>query len=295
MNENRLSYWLENEYGKDKPSSEPVLDKVLEATDSLYVEEVDADLVYKNILARRDQNVKVARITSPKRIRLQWVISMAASLAIILLACVYLFKDIKINTSHGQQLVHVLPDNSKVYLNGNSRIQYGKDFKDSRVIELDGEAFFEVKKGQTFSVHTSRGDVSVLGTSFNVFQRDQSLIVACKTGRVKVSENEKSVILEPGLRARLDRSELLVDTISIGNIGTWSDGESIFDKTSLKDVVASLAAQYNLEVMPLPDNVKDELYNGSFVHNDLDKALKMVFLPMNVSYTLVDGNTLVVD
>ena len=45
-----------------------------------------------------------------------------------------------------------------------------KRFTDERIIQLRGEAFFEVEKGSRFVVQTGKGAVEVLGTSFNVFQ-----------------------------------------------------------------------------------------------------------------------------
>src|SRR5688572_23808083 len=37
-----------------------------------------------------------------------------------------------------------LPDNSKLWLNASSKIRYAKLFKQTRVVELDGEAYFQV-------------------------------------------------------------------------------------------------------------------------------------------------------
>ena len=60
---------------------------------------------------------------------------------------------------------HALPDGSAVSLSPNSKMEFGSD-ADSRDVNLNGEAFFEVKKGVPFTVNTANGNVSVLGTSF---------------------------------------------------------------------------------------------------------------------------------
>ncbi len=51
------------------------------------------------------------------------------------------------------------------------------------------EGFFKVQKGNKFIVHTPAGDVEVMGTSFNVFAREEASKVSCVTG--KLSRIEK--------------------------------------------------------------------------------------------------------
>jgi Fe2+-dicitrate sensor, membrane component len=60
-----------------------------------------------------------------------------------------------------------------VNLNSSSQLSYSKNKWDSkREVTLNGEAFFKVSKGSTFDVITLNGKVSVLGTQFNVKQRE---------------------------------------------------------------------------------------------------------------------------
>ena len=72
----------------------------------------------------------------------------------------------------GSHLAVTLPDGSKVNLNADSRLTY-KPYQwiISRNVELEGEAFFEVKQGKRFSVKSNQNKVNVLGTSFNIFSR----------------------------------------------------------------------------------------------------------------------------
>jgi ferric-dicitrate binding protein FerR (iron transport regulator) len=57
-------------------------------------------------------------------------------------------------------------------LNAASKLSFNeKKWADQRALTLEGEAFFKVQKGQTFSVNTTAGVITVLGTQFNVKER----------------------------------------------------------------------------------------------------------------------------
>ena len=72
-----------------------------------------------------------------------------------------------------------------------------------RDLTLEGEAYFKVQKGQTFSVNTTDGVVKVLGTHFNVKQRNNYFEVNCYEGLVSVTYNNETVKLPPGKTFRL--------------------------------------------------------------------------------------------
>ena len=74
-----------------------------------------------------------------------------------------------ITTPFGAKTDFILPDGSKVWLNSGSSISYPSGFGETRSIELSGEAYFEVEKGNIpFIISTEYGKVEVKGTSFNV-------------------------------------------------------------------------------------------------------------------------------
>ncbi|HZB14371.1 MAG TPA: FecR domain-containing protein, partial [Chryseolinea sp.] len=79
----------------------------------------------------------------------------------------------EVETKYGERRTIVLPDESTVVLNGNSKLKYSKNWSAEQVREvwIDGEGFFAVqhtKSHQKFVVHTGEGlSVEVLGTKFN--------------------------------------------------------------------------------------------------------------------------------
>ena len=104
-----------------------------------------------------------------------------------------------------------LPDNSIVYLNHNSSISYDKDFK-SRKVELTGEAYFKVTPGATpFIITTYLGEVSVLGTEFNVKLDDEELEVEVESGTVELTTSQGNNKLTKGQKASYNKHKNKVD------------------------------------------------------------------------------------
>ncbi|WP_316834603.1 FecR family protein [Pedobacter nutrimenti] len=77
-----------------------------------------------------------------------------------------------IETPRGGQYQIRLPDGSRVWLNAASKLIYPVSFngRGQRVVELSGEAYFEIFKNklQPFVVKSKNQEVTVLGTHFNV-------------------------------------------------------------------------------------------------------------------------------
>lgn len=101
-------------------------------------------------------------------------------------------------TRRGQQLAVYLADSTKVTLGPESSLRVLSYEAGNRQVELRGEAFFEVRKGDPFNVQTPQGNVGVLGTSFTVRTRESAFHVACATGRVRVDRKGAEQILTPG-------------------------------------------------------------------------------------------------
>ena len=96
-----------------------------------------------------------------------------------------------------------LPDSSKVELSPNSKISYGANFALNRKIEMNGQAYFKVKKDKQhpFQVFCDETTTTVLGTSFTVKESEnEEITVELFEGSVQMNvkgQNQKW-ILKPG-------------------------------------------------------------------------------------------------
>lgn len=183
----------------------------------------------------------------------------------------------------------ILPDSSQVMLNANSKISYSEDW--NREVNLEGEAFFEVIEGSKFLVNTSIGNVEVLGTSFNVFARDSTFEVACKTGKVKVEIPAKSVseLITPGQSIRLDADTVKRTSVDTELVGRWQAGVFYFSDQRLTDVIQEMERQFGVKVT-LSDST-DYIFNGYFTNKDIESALEMVCLPLGLNYVKTTEDT----
>lgn len=288
MEEDKLAYWLENEFDKGKLGQEPALEKVMVLIGKASVPMVDADKVWKNIEQKKAKPAGSLRLV-------KWVSAIAAIFVGLLFVSQLFSGQVDIKNSNLAPLTHILPDGSEVILNTNSAISYEKDFLSERTISLKGEAFYKVAKGSTFTVDTDKGNVKVLGTSFNVFSRERILTVVCKTGKVSVTTAKGSTTLEPGDRVSLQANQLIKDTTLTDHIGAWTKGSSTFNNATMEEVVSALKSKYNLTIKGNERSLKGKHFTGTFVNDDVDKAIEMVFLPMDIKYILKNNDLLILD
>lgn len=196
-----------------------------------------------------------------------------------------------LETGTGESKNVVLPDGSAVTLNASSSIAHSETWK--RELTLKGEAFFEVTKGSTFTVKTAFGNVEVLGTSFNVFARDGSLDVACKTGKVNVSVPERSISenLTPGRAITVDMDTVRVSLRVTESIGTWQSGEFFFENKPISSVFEEFERQFNIQIEQDLETQSPLLFTGYFRNDkDLEGALESVCAVMGLQYTKTGQN-----
>lgn len=201
---------------------------------------------------------RISKTYSPKVIsisRRSWVIGIAASF-ILAIGAFFILKQntnqITIETSLAEVRTVELPDGSTVYLNAESSVSFPeKGWATARKVILTGEAFFEVKRGSSFTVETTNGLVQVLGTSFNVRSRANLLQVACKTGKVRVATKDESneQYLTAGMAVNVENgsiSEIL--EIRVDRIDSWRNGQYDYESIPLEQVLNEIKRLYKVEI-----------------------------------------------
>lgn len=177
-----------------------------------------------------------------------------------------------------------LPDASAVTLNAVSSLSYDKDaWKEQREVNLKGEAYFKVDKGATFNVVTEDGIVTVLGTQFNVKQRNDLFEVFCYEGSVSVTHNNEKVVLTPGQRYLILNGKQIRNEKEMLKEPTWIHNESSFKSLPLREVIQEFERQYDVTVDTKNVDLS-QVFTGSFTHTDIDMALKSITLPSQLKY-----------
>ena len=202
--------------------------------------------------------------------------------------------DTNVNVPFAKTENITLPDGSTVVVSADSRLAYDKGSWDKkRVVFLEGEAFFSVEKGSKFRVKTNSGFVQVLGTSFNVYARNDQLNVQCETGKVSVMTGAVESTLMPQQSVRVDKGMHQVETISeTERRSTWRTGIFVYKEAQIIEVAGELERQFNIKIT-MDKKLHEELYTGSFNKSNLETALTEVFYPLGMKFETEANNVVV--
>lgn len=234
------------------------------------------------------QKVKPTSVIEMKPKTISWKLALAA-VAVLFIGIGSFISTYTVNktTLNAQNANAYLPDGSVVNLNAGSKISYKPYWWwAKRTVKFQGEAFFKVKKGKTFSVESNAGITEVLGTSFNIFSRSNRYEVVCITGKVKVmaTASKQSVIIQPKEKAILDKTGQfkVEENINIENSKAWMTGKMIFTSEPLTEVFHEIERQYNVVII-LHDDINFE-YTGSLDRSEkIEGILQLICRPFELN------------
>jgi transmembrane sensor len=196
-----------------------------------------------------------------------------------------------------------LPDGSVAWLNAESSIRYIEGFKsDTRRIELDGEAFFEVAENPNKPFEVVSGDIltTALGTSFNVrnFKNQDKTSVFLNSGVVRVENlirKTKPEVLDPGYGISYDRKQGTIDKFMDmnRNIIAWKDGILRFDDADLMAVIEELGIWYGVEIEVKGRPGSGWRYTGEFKNEYLSNVLNSMAYAKKFNY-VIDGQKVMI-
>jgi ferric-dicitrate binding protein FerR (iron transport regulator) len=176
-----------------------------------------------------------------------------------------------------------LPDGSKVWLNSRSQLRhFAGNSSGERRVELTGEAYFEVAKqpSRPFVVQTALGEVTVLGTAFNVANRASkaTLEVNVTEGLVRLqpTSSEQHMELGPGETGIFDegKSTLTKETGQANNAAAWHTRRLVFDNTPAVTALRQLSAAYGVSLNAENAEIRQCPITASFEAQPLEAALE---------------------
>jgi len=282
--------YLLHKYLNDEASAQEIIELKASSEYAAYVKIADASMGFE--VPAHDSEANLDGIfskieTQPKR-KINWKIrglKIAALLVALLASYIFINNlDTTITTEIAQQELITLPNNSEVQLNANSSLTYNKNnWKNNRSIALDGEAYFKVTKGQSFQVTTSQGTVTVLGTEFNVFARDNIFHIECFEGLVEVAFKEGLLQLPAGNKIQIENGRISLNETTVKLAPSWIYEESSFSDVSLATVLNEIENQYDVKVI-YSEEEGTRRFSGTFTHNDIDIALKSICTPLRLQF-----------
>jgi ferric-dicitrate binding protein FerR (iron transport regulator) len=225
----------------------------------------------------------------------------------------------------------ILPDGTMVWLNSGSTLTYNNAaFSNSiRSVNLDGEGFFDVVKDAShpFIVHTSKLDIKVLGTVFNVISyTDESTVeTTLLRGLIEIQrkdiekapkiilhehekmilneENEKAVIFsKPPASQKILHDTKQIDIVPVAehvadsslNETSWVYNKLIFDGDTFTQLAVKMERWFNIKIYFLNNDVANYRFSGIFENETFEEALQALQLTASFTYK-IKGNEIYID
>jgi ferric-dicitrate binding protein FerR (iron transport regulator) len=199
-----------------------------------------------------------------------------------------------ISTPRGGQYQVVLPDGTKVWLNAVSSLRFPASFTaNERVVQLTGEAYFEVmKERKPFIVdilppagRAGGGHVEVLGTHFNInaYNDEPVTKTTLLEGSLRVSKEAASVIIKPGEQAAISGesgkpSKIMVQTADVEEAVAWKNGRFQFNNADVETVMREIARWYDVQI-EYAGKVPAEKFEGEIPRNsNINEVFKILEL-----------------
>ncbi|PWN06203.1 FecR family protein [Rhodohalobacter mucosus] len=187
-----------------------------------------------------------------------------------------------------------LTDGSLVTLRPNSSIYEISLSENKQLYRLDGEALFSVSRNTSreFSVLAGRGEVTVLGTRFNLYERDDRTRVDLIEGSVRFANTESSeeVVLEPGQAAEITDALTLSGpfTSNADEITEWTQNRLTFRNRALNDILNELEFHYGIRI-DVPSSLENELLGGSVMLDNREQTLRDLGTVLGGSFIETDS------
>lgn len=191
-----------------------------------------------------------------------------------------------LSTPAGGQYQVTLSDGTRVWLNALSSLKYPAAFTgQDRVVELTGEAYFEVTADAVhpFRVNAGPVQVQVLGTHFNVnaYSDESAVRTTLLEGSVRLSQGSgREILLQPGQQAQTTVQGLaLAGSAAADKAVAWKNGYFSFEGADIRTVMRQVARWYGVQVR-YEGTPPSAVFGG-----DIERDLSLVQLLQGLSRT----------
>lgn len=163
-------------------------------------------------------------------------------------------------TPIGQTCSIILPDESSVILNSASKITFSSSMRTKRIVDLDGEAYFDVKtdSSRRFIVRSSANknqtikgqEVTVFGTQFNVNSYSNSSRYECTLieGSVQVSNTNSTMFLTPGTQSDIGSQYFVKKDADLSSVLAWKSNLFYFNGLPIEEAMLQISNWYGIVV-----------------------------------------------
>lgn len=189
-----------------------------------------------------------------------------------------------------------LSDGTQIWVNSGSSLKYPVQFVgNERIVELEGEAYFEVAKDKArpFLVKTNRQTVKVYGTSFNIeaYPENNYQYTTLARGSVGVYHDNREYKLIPGQQAQVstDNATVKVMAVNVESICAWHLGKLSMENEPLEKILTRLSRWYDVDFTYTDSSLKSLHFTGDLErYSDFSDILKLIQLTTSVDF-IIEG------
>ena len=195
----------------------------------------------------------------------------------------------------------ILADGTTVHLNAGSKLTYPVRFAGKRrVVALEGEAYFDVVKDETrpFIVQTHLGEVTVLGTAFNInAYTDASVYTTLMQWKISFSSSSiDTIILSPAGQTVVSANGSEKRMVDLDEYVGWVDGRYVFNNRPLGEIMQTFERWYDIQVYYETPHLRDITYSGSLKrYGTINSFLDALELTGDLTYKISGRNILIYD
>ncbi len=192
----------------------------------------------------------------------------------------------------GARVSFNLPDGTTGMLNSGSHLSYALPFIANRHIELEGEAWFEVKRDQDhpFEIKTGNSTVKVLGTSFNLsaYTIENYVEVVLKEGVVEFRDDKgnEEVSILPSERLVFQNGNISKTVTDPAKYSAWTGGMLVFRSDPMSEVARRIERWYNVKVTLADSELERYSFRATFQDDSLEDVLKFLAMTSPIRYKI---------
>lgn len=193
----------------------------------------------------------------------------------------------------GEKAQFILPDGSSGYLNSGSTLKYAYPFRKNRLVELNGEGYFNVVHDKnTFTVKVQNMKVEVHGTRFNVcaYNDEPNIVTTLEEGSVSVIRDVdgRELTIKPGQQAVFNKSDNQIANrkVDVDLYVSWKDNMLKFQNAPFADVVKKMERWYDVKII-LDDQLKyTQRYTMTIKTESLREMLDLMIVTTPMKYKI---------
>jgi transmembrane sensor len=199
-------------------------------------------------------------------------------------------------TNEGEKSHVYLSDGTSVFLNSGSTLKYnGRYNNEDRIVNLTGEAYFDVQTNpeKPFIVKTGQVTVIATGTKFNVlsYNNENRVETTLEEGHLQVSVKEKEpVSINAGQQVAYFKNsdEVIVRDAPADTYTSWKENKLRFDNTPFMEAMRGISRRYNVKIDITNKALLDITYSATFIDEPIEDVMSMLkqVSPIPITYKI---------